>query len=183
MFQPTDNAIASAASAARLSLVVTPAPAGARKRPGRPEVLSVADEAGLLKLLQRELVASRRCGAEPALLLITIQGLSSHGQQLVTPAHLNGARHALGERLRGRVRSHDVVVRLDASQYAVILGNMAQARPELVQQRLQQQLAGTYEIEGQCVSLSLRMASACGERQRLSAAELLALAQGRLQGQ
>ncbi|MDC8784901.1 diguanylate cyclase domain-containing protein [Roseateles koreensis] len=146
-------------------------------------VVALPDKAALAQLLHRELLSSRRFGAEPALLLIAPHSLHRDGPQEISDLQRGAVLVALGDRLRARVRARDVVARVGQDLFAVILQNMAQVKPLLVQQRLARQLGGTYEVQQQGIALSLRMASACGVGQRLCARDLLGLALQALQGE
>ncbi|RQO55948.1 hypothetical protein DBR47_18965 [Paucibacter sp. KBW04] len=173
-----------------ISPFVVSVPLPLRLRPAPPEVIRVPTLEGFASLLNRELGSARRSGAEPALLMLSVRSLrvveaATEADAEQTQAVLT----AMGERLRARVRSSDVVVQIGARRFGVLLQNMAGAKPGVVQQRLQQQLSGAYEHRHECLTLALQMAWARSERgsregdrerPRLSAQELLQAADAAL---
>lgn len=178
-------------SKSEVSQLVVSVPLPLRLRPAPPELIRVPTLEGFASLLNRELGSARRSGAEPALLMLSVRSLVVEARA-ANAEQTQAVLTAMGERLRARVRSGDVVVQIGARRFGVVLQNMAGAKPGAVQQRLQQQLSGAYEHRHECLSLALNMGWARGERGgqegerercRLSAEELLQAADAALQAE
>ncbi|MBB4843252.1 GGDEF domain-containing protein [Paucibacter oligotrophus] len=172
-----------------VSQLVVSVPLPLRLRPAPPELIRVPTLEGFASLFNRELGSARRNGAEPALLMMSLRSLVVEARA-ANAEQIQAVLTAMGERLRARVRSNDVVVQIGARRFGVVLQNMAGAKPGAVQQRLQQQLSGAYEHRHECLSLALNMAWARSERGgqesercRLSAEELLQAADAALQAE
>jgi len=161
-----------------------PAPRAALAQLGR-----VADLAGLTQVLSRELSAARRVGTRPALMLIEVAVRSPLGPRQLhdeqAQARLQGLTERLmeimGGRLRSRVRSADVALRVGSDRLAVILQNVERANVMAIQTRLNKALSGHYELETLSLHAVLSMGSAKCEGPRVSAAEITEAAEAALQ--
>lgn len=136
-----------------------------------PALELLPDMLGLASLMSRELSQARRVGTRPALLLMQVEARAESGQAL-SEVQQQLLLQALGSRLRGRVRSHDVVARIGMLRFAVVLQNMERAPVAQIQARLQRALSGPYELQDQLLFASLRVGAAAATGPRASGLEL-----------
>lgn len=129
--------------------------------------------AGFAALVGRELNMARRFGTRPAVLLIDVEVREPLGAP--TPpqsAHALALLDALGARLRGRVRGHDLVARVGERRFGVVLQNVERANVQVVQQRLHQVLSGPYDVAPHPLYAGLASGIAKCECPRVSGSEL-----------
>ncbi|WP_310386378.1 diguanylate cyclase domain-containing protein [Roseateles sp.] len=130
-------------TAADISLLTKRQPTA---RAGAPALIALPNLQGFAKLVGRELSQARRFGTRPAVLLIDVEVREPLGAPVQQAAQAEALLAAFGARLRGRVRSSDVVARIGAQRFGVLLQNVERANVYAIQQRLQQVLSGAYEV-------------------------------------
>jgi diguanylate cyclase (GGDEF)-like protein len=139
---------------------------------GLPALISLPNLQGFAKLVGRELSQARRFGTRPAVLLIDVEVREPLGAPVQHEADAAALLDALGARLRCRVRGTDVVARIGARRFGVLLQNVERANVYVIQQRLQQVLSGAYELAPQPLYASLVSGIAKCECPRICASEL-----------
>ncbi|MBT9495594.1 MAG: diguanylate cyclase [Paucibacter sp.] len=149
---------------------------------GLPALISLPNLQGFAKLVGRELNQARRFGTRPAVLLIDVDVCEPLGAPVQQEAHAAALLDVVGARLRCRGRSTDVVARIGARRFGVLLQNVERANVYVIQERLQRVLSGAYELAPQPLYANLVSGIAKCECPRICAAELtraaeLALAQ------
>ena len=130
------------------------------------EALSLTDELtglynrrGFFTFAQRQLVQSRRQGADLALLLADLDGLKQINDRLGHPEG-DRALALVAECLRAVCREADIVARLGGDEFAVLLANADSRKSDSVARRLQSllQRKGTYLSTGRPLSVSVGLA-------------------------
>lgn len=149
-----------------------PAPLSRRRHSEALPIEIVPDMLSLAAVIHRELGTARRFGTRPALLLLQVEVRPELGGQAPRAEQQEALIDALGARLRCRVRSHDLVLRVGRARFAVLLQNMARAPVPAVQARLQRALGGPYELDTQLLFASLRMGASLCSPNRCSGLEL-----------
>jgi GGDEF domain-containing protein len=144
-----------------------------RVRAELPATIALTSLQGFAALVGRELNMARRFGTRPAVLLIDVEvreplGAAAEPQSPPALALLD----ALGARLRGRVRGHDLVARIGERRFGVVLQNVERANVLVVQQRLHQVLSGPYDLAPHPLYAALASGIAKCECPRVSGAEL-----------
>lgn len=148
-----------------------------------PALTQLANLQGFAQLVGRELNQARRFSTRPAVLLIDVDVHEPLGAPVHRDAYAEALLLALGQRLRCRVRGSDVVARIGAQRFGVVLQNVERANVYVIQQRLQQVLSGAYEVAPRPMYARLSSGIAKCECARMGAAELtraaeLALCEG-----
>ncbi len=164
---PQSQTVSGAVDAANLSNSST--------QQGIPEL---PDMAAFEQLLSRELSVNRRAGTRLAVLLIDFEAvLASSVDAAADAAQLDNLRQMLGRRLRARVRHSDVVMRIGAQRFAVLLQNVGRADVHPIQTRLYDGLSAAYQLGWPLQSVQLIMGLAKYVDARSTAAELIAAAE------
>ena len=146
-------------------------------RAGLPALFSLPNLQGFAKLVGRELSQARRFGTRPAVLLIDVEVREPLDAPVQHEAQTEALLDALGARLRCRVRGTDVVARIGARRFGVLLQNVERANVYVIQERLQRVLSGAYELEPQPLYARLVSGIAKCECPRISASELTRVAE------
>lgn len=150
---------------------------GARARP-LARLRSVHGRAQLVSLVEAELAVCRRSEARLALMMLDTQVRHVDGRavEAVSPA----LWEAVAMRLVRRVRSTDVVLRLSASRYAVLLHGAGRREAEVVRTTLTRALTERYELPGGPLALDLVVAVGTYLDRRDTAGDLVAIAEAQL---
>ena len=140
---------------------------------GIPEL---PDMAAFEQLLSRELSVNRRSGTRLAVLLIDFEAVLAASAD-ADAGHRENLQQILGRRLRARVRHSDVVMRIGAQRFAVLLQNVGRADVHPIQTRLYDGLSAAYQLGWPLQSVQLIMGLAKYVDVRSTAAELIAAAE------
>lgn len=144
---------------------LSPAAAG---RPASPAPAFVAR-------VDRVLAECRRYDTPMAVLSIAIETLTV-GDAAATPAVESAVALEFGHRLRGRVRSTDVVVWVGGREYGVVLLEAGIEGARTVRNRLLAALGGTYRLESQLAQATLSVGLAAYPMAGSSASALVSAA-------
>lgn len=108
----------------------------------------------------RQLSRCRRQGGQLTVIWIDAALQLRARQAASTESARQALAQALSRRLRNRVRGSDEVTQVGEESFAVVLPLTGQPEAALVEERLQQALKGSYEVDGQLMHASLSLGSA-----------------------
>ena len=121
----------------------------------RTPLVQVPDLEHFSALLNRQLGLCRRGGSRLAVLMIAIDL-----PEELRPAVRQIAQEAAGARLANRVRSTDVVCRIGALRFGVVLMGAGRKEAEVVRARLSKVIAGRYCVDSTSTELTLQIGMA-----------------------
>lgn len=148
-----------------LSLLIN-APAKPARAVALLPVTMLAGMDEMARRVERELMACRRSGGRLAVLVLRFEAL-------IEPTLLA----AMGERLRGHVRSSDLVFQLGEQGFGVVLRGAAHPHLAAIQERLHAALNAPYGLGGQLHRAVVRVGLAGQPQGLVSGAELLLAAE------
>lgn len=109
--------------------------------------------------VSRHFAQCRRSNGRLALLWVEVHGAAKAGAAL-TDAEREGLLLVVSQRLRNRVRGSDEVTQVGEHAFALVLLAAGSLEADLVEERLQQALRGTYAVEDRAVHVGVRIGRA-----------------------
>lgn len=149
------------------ALAVSPNNADRSRLELRTPLVQVPDLEHFSALLNRQLGLCRRGGSRLAVLMIAIDL-----PEELRPAVRQIAQEAAGARLANRVRSTDVVCRIGALRFGVVLMGAGRKEAEVVRARLSKVIAGRYCVDSTSTELTLQIGMAVYRESGESGSEL-----------
>lgn len=149
--------------------------------PPRATLQRLAGKAEFVSLLDRQLGQCRRHGTCTSVLMVAVEP-EAGGAVGLAPEVLAELLEAVGSRLLSRVRSTDIVARLDEPLFGVVLNEAGRAQAEVVRERLFGALRMPYALHDRQWRLQLRTGVAVYRETGMTGRELADAAEEGLRG-